>query len=78
MYVQDVIFSFLVKCKGGKWEVVQDLSLDDFSKPYPQGKLKAAWHITFPEAMHSCKYNVWFSRAAIPHSYTIEVCGCGV
>lgn len=35
--LQDIIFSFPVKCKGGKWEIVQGLKIDDFSK----AKLKA-------------------------------------
>ena len=35
--VQDVIFSFPVKCKGGKWEIVQGLPIDEFSN----AKLKA-------------------------------------
>lgn len=34
---KDIIFSFPVKCKSGKWEIVQGLSLDQFSKD----KLKA-------------------------------------
>eukprot|EP00891_Asterochloris_glomerata_P008485 jgi/Astpho2/8485/Aster-05529 len=28
---KDVIFSFPVKCSGGKWEIVQGLNIDDFS-----------------------------------------------
>ena len=29
--LQDIIFSFPVKCSGGKWEIVQGLKIDDFS-----------------------------------------------
>lgn len=36
-WVQDIIFSFPVKCKAGKWEIVQGLPIDEFSK----AKLKA-------------------------------------
>lgn len=28
---KDIIFSFPVKCSGGKWEIVQGLKIDDFS-----------------------------------------------
>ncbi|KAL0025373.1 hypothetical protein WJX79_001994 [Trebouxia sp. C0005] len=34
---KDIIFSFPVKCKAGKWEIVQGLPIDEFSK----AKLKA-------------------------------------
>ncbi len=33
---QDVMFSFPVKCSGGRWEIVQGLSIDE----YAAGKLK--------------------------------------
>lgn len=33
---QDVIFSFPVKCEGGRWEIVQGLSIDE----YAAGKIK--------------------------------------
>ena len=29
--LQDIIFSFPVKCSGGKWEIVQGLKIDEFS-----------------------------------------------
>ena len=41
--LQDIIFSFPVKCKGGKWEIVQGLKIDDFSK----AKLKATGAYSF-------------------------------
>lgn len=34
---QDIVFSFPVECKGGKWSIVQGLQIDD----YTAGKLKA-------------------------------------
>ena len=35
--VQDIVFSFPVECKGGRWSIVQGLQIDD----YTAGKLKA-------------------------------------
>ncbi len=35
--VQDIVFSFPVECKDGKWSIVQGLQIDD----YTAGKLKA-------------------------------------
>ena len=29
--LQDIIFSFPVRCSGGKWEIVQGLKIDEFS-----------------------------------------------
>lgn len=37
LHVQDVVYSFPVKCKDGEWSIVQGLSIDDFSAQ----KLKA-------------------------------------
>jgi malate dehydrogenase len=34
---QDIVFSFPVTCKDGKWTIVQGLTIDD----YAAGKLKA-------------------------------------
>lgn len=44
-WLQDIIFSFPVKCRGGKWEIVQGLKLDEFSKD----KLKATGELPSPE-----------------------------
>lgn len=35
--VQDVVYSFPVECKDGKWSIVQGLPIDDFAA----AKLKA-------------------------------------
>ncbi len=35
--LQDVVYSFPVTCKDGKWSIVQGLAIDD----YAAGKLKA-------------------------------------
>ena len=37
MCCQDIVFSFPVTCKDGKWSIVQGLTIDD----YAAGKLKA-------------------------------------
>lgn len=55
--LQDVIFSFPVKCSGGKWEIVQGLKIDDFSAQKIKATgANAASPCPLPAMVASCLY----------------------